>query len=73
MEIPLEFGVGSPKRRKKNFFALKHLIDPTYEIKKNIYSILLERGGVPPDGMENSILFFKIFIEPFPNEVLIMN
>ena len=33
LEVPLEFGVGSPKRRKKNFFALKHLTDPTYEIK----------------------------------------
>ena len=24
-------------------------------------------GGVPPDSVENSILFFFIFIEPFPN------
>ena len=57
--VPLKLGLGTPtfigtprirgrysgKKRKKNFFALKHFLEPIYEIKKNIYSILLEGGG----------------------------
>ena len=35
----------SRKKEKKKFFALKHFLEPIYEIKKNIYSILLEGGG----------------------------
>ena len=60
--VPLKLGLGTPtfigtprirgrysgKKRKKNFFALKHFLEPIYEIKKNIYSILLEGGGFLP-------------------------
>ena len=59
MEVSLELGVGTLEKKKKNFFALKHFLEPIYEIKKNIYSILLEGGGVPPDSVENSILFCR--------------
>ena len=76
--VPLKLGLGTPtfigtprirgrysgKKRKKNFFALKHFLEPIYEIKKNIYSILLEGGGVPPDGVENSRLFFFFLLNP---------
>ena len=70
MEIPLEFGVGSPKRRKKNFFALKHLIDPTNEIKKNIYSILLERGGFLPMVWKIPYFFFRFLLNPSLNDFI---
>ena len=73
--LPLKLGLGTPrirgrysgKKRKKNFFALKHFLEPIYEKKKNIYSILLEGGEFLP-MMWKIPDFFFFFIEPFPKE-----
>ena len=32
--VPLELGKGTPEKKKKNFFALKHFLEPIYQIKK---------------------------------------
>ena len=70
--LPLKLGLGTPtfigtprirgrysgKKRKKNFFALKHFLEPIYEIKKNIYSILLEGGGFLPMMWKIPYFFF---------------
>ena len=37
---------------------------------KKIFIPYFWRGGVPPDSVENSIFFFKNFIEPFPYTLL---
>ena len=64
--VPLELAKGTPEKKKKNFFALKHFLEPIYQIKKNMYSLILERGGVPTEVRENSLIFFLFFNEPFP-------
>ena len=53
--------------KKKKIFALKHLSDPIYQIKKNIFSLILGGGGVVSSKREISLIFLYFFIEPFPN------
>ena len=59
--LTLESGEGTlKKKKKKNFFALKHFLEPIYEIKKNIYSILLEGGGFLPIVWKIPYFFFSL-------------
>ena len=32
--VPLELGKGTPEKKKKNFFALKHFLEPIYKREK---------------------------------------
>ena len=64
--VPLELAKGTPEKKKKKFFALKHFLEPIYKRKKNMYSLILEGEGGPTEDRENSLIFFSFFIEPFP-------
>ena len=65
-----ELGVGTSDKKKKKFLHIKTLfITHIWNKKKYLFHTFEGGGGVPPDGMENSILFFYSFIEPFPKYV----
>ena len=68
--VPLELGKGTPEKKKKNFFALKHFLEPIYKRKKNMYSLILEGEGGPTKDRENSLIFFFYWTLPLEKAIL---